>query len=46
MPKYTVTLEIESERTVEDLLKPAWGALLIGAENTWQVLETKEEGNE
>ena len=46
MAKYTVTLEIESERTVEDLLEPAWGALLIGAENTWQVLETKEEASE
>ncbi len=30
MSKYVVTLEIESERTMEELFKPAWGALLIG----------------
>jgi hypothetical protein len=46
MPKYTVTLEIESEKTIEQLVKPSWGALLIGAENTWQVIETREEASE
>ncbi len=46
MNKYVVTLEIESERTMEELFKPAWGALLIGAENSWQVLSVEEEASE
>jgi len=34
------------ESTMEELFKPAWGALLIGAENSWQVLSVEEEASE
>jgi len=33
-------------KTMEELFKPAWGALLIGAENSWQVLSVEEEASE
>lgn len=42
MSKYLITLEIESERSLENLIRPSWGALLIGAENKWQVIDTEE----
>lgn len=45
MPKYRVVLEIESERSVEQLFRPSWGALLIGAENSWQVISSEEEAD-
>lgn len=42
MSKYLITLEIESEKSLERLVEPSWGALLIGAENKWQVIHTEE----
>ena len=41
MSKYLITLEVESERELDQLIKPSWGALIIGAENTWEVIHTE-----
>ena len=41
MSKYLITLEVESERALADIVKPSWGALIIGAENTWEVIHTE-----
>ena len=42
MSKYLITLEVESERTIDDLISPSWGALLIGANHNWQVIHTEQ----
>jgi len=42
--KYLITLEVESEWTLESLTKGTHGALIFGANHPWKVLEAKEEG--
>jgi hypothetical protein len=43
--KYQITLEVESEWTLDRLIKDYYGALLIGANHPWKVLEAfKREG--
>jgi hypothetical protein len=45
MPKYQITLEVESNWELEQIVKPSWGALVIGANHPWKVL-SKEEVSE
>jgi len=43
--KYQITLEVESEWELDLLLRDTFGALLIGANHPWKVLEAfKREG--
>ena len=37
MNKYLITLEVESEKTLSDVIKPCWGAFLISA-GEWKVV--------
>jgi hypothetical protein len=37
--KYQITLEVESEWELDQLIKDHHGALLIGANHSWKVLE-------
>lgn len=41
MSKYLITLEVESEHTLERLISPVWGAFMISA-NEWQIIHTEE----
>jgi hypothetical protein len=40
--KYLITLEVESEWSLEQLTKGQHGALIFGANHPWRVLEAKE----
>ena len=40
--KYQITIEVESEWTLEKLISGHYGALLIGANHPWKVLEAFE----
>ena len=40
--KYQITLEVESEWAIDQLIKDHHGALLIGANHSWKVLEAYE----
>ena len=40
--KYQITLEVESEWAIDQLIKDHHGALLIGANHPWKVLEAYE----
>ena len=40
MSKYLVTLEIESERALADIIKPSWGAFMINPDE-WKVIHTE-----
>ena len=40
MSKYLVTLEIESERELDQLIKPVWGAFMINPDE-WKVIHTE-----
>jgi len=42
--KYLITLEVESEWTLENLVRGQHGALIFGANHPWKVLEAKEDG--
>ncbi len=43
--KYQITLEVESEWEIDQLIRDHHGALLIGANHPWKVLEAfKGEG--
>ena len=41
MSKYLITLEVESERTLKDVISPVWGAFMISA-NEWEIIHTEE----
>lgn len=41
MSKYLITLEVESERSLNDVTRPMWGAFMISA-NEWKVIHTEE----
>ena len=41
--KYQITLEVESDWTLEQLTKGQHGALVFGANHPWKVLEAKEQ---
>jgi hypothetical protein len=40
--KYQITIEVESEWTLDQLIRGQHGALLIGANHPWKVLEAYE----
>lgn len=40
--KYLITLEVESEWSLELLIRGQHGALVFGANHPWKVLEAKE----
>ncbi len=46
MPLKPEDNRVWTKEEIEELFKPAWGALLIGAENSWQVLSVEEEASE
>ena len=39
MSKYQITLEVESEWELEQLIRGQHGALIFGANHPWKVLE-------
>ena len=41
--KYQITLEVDTEKDISDLIKASWGALIIDSSNNWKVLKTEEE---
>lgn len=41
--KYQITLEVESDWELDRLIKDHYGALLIGADHPWKVLEAYEK---
>ena len=41
MSKYLITLEVESESTLERVISPMWGAFMVSA-NEWKVIHTEE----
>lgn len=41
--KYLITLEVESEWSLEQLTRGQHGALILGANHPWKVLEAKEK---
>jgi len=43
--KYLITLEVESEWSLEQLTRGQHGALVFGANHLWKVLEAKEVEN-
>lgn len=40
--KYQITLEVESEWSLEQLTREYHGALVIGANHPWKVLEARD----
>ena len=42
MNKYKITLEVESDRELAELIKGSWGALIIGANHPWKVIDAEE----
>jgi hypothetical protein len=40
--KYIITLEVESEWSLEQLTRGQHGALVFGANHPWRVLEARE----
>jgi hypothetical protein len=44
--RYLITLEVESEWSLEQLTKGQHGALIFDASNGWKVLEAKEREGE
>jgi hypothetical protein len=40
--RYLITLEVESEWSLEQLTRGQHGALIFGANHPWKVLEAKE----
>jgi len=41
--KYLITLEVESEWSLEQLIRGQHGALVFGANHPWKVLDAKEK---
>lgn len=41
MSKYLITLEVESERSLDSLISPVWGAFMINPDE-WKVIHTEE----
>lgn len=41
MSRYLITLEVESERELKDLIKPTWGAFMINPDE-WKVVDAEE----
>ena len=44
--KYQITLEVESEWALKDLIKGQHGALIFGANHSWKVLEAYKKESE
>lgn len=44
--KYLITLEVESEWSLEQLTRGQHGALVFGANHPWKVLDAKEREGE
>ena len=42
MAKYLITLEVESDWSLEQLTRGQHGALVFGANHTWRVLKALE----
>ena len=42
MNKYTITLEVESDWELTELTKGSWGALIIGANHPWKVINAEK----
>jgi hypothetical protein len=40
--KYQITLEVESELELDQLIRDHHGAFLIGANHSWKILEAYE----
>lgn len=40
MNKYIITLEVKSEKTLPEVIKPTWGAFLISA-GEWEVIDAR-----
>jgi hypothetical protein len=42
MNKYKITLEVESDWELAELIKGSWGALIIGANHPWKIIDAEE----
>jgi hypothetical protein len=42
MSKYKITLEVESDRELAELIKGSWGALIIGANHPWKIIDAEK----
>ena len=42
MNKYTITLEVDSDWELSELIKGSWGALIIGSNHPWKVINAEK----
>ena len=42
--KYLITVEVESDWSLDLLTRGQYGALIFGANHPWKIIEAKEKG--